>query len=157
MVQALARGEHECNGRKCMDCGFHCYTHHDASAGPVYVAEALRKPKGVTAQAFPAVIAKVRSDLAIQNRKCAHALQNLGNVPHVFLQFGNFVENLPFVRVRECAVCYEVNRKFCGMLFRMIGSKGHIRRAHSLKGGQDFLCPGVRVYLVIAMGASAGS
>lgn len=59
MVQALARGEYECNGRKCLECGFHCYNHHDTSTGPVYVAEALRKPKGVSAKDFPAVIAAI--------------------------------------------------------------------------------------------------
>lgn len=59
MVQALARGEHECNGRKCLECGFYCYNHHDTSAGPVYVAEALRKPKGVSVKDFPAVIAAI--------------------------------------------------------------------------------------------------
>ena len=66
MRQALARGEHECNGKKCLACGFHCYKRHDTSAGPVYVAELLRRPKGVTAAAFPGIIAAI--DAATLNR-----------------------------------------------------------------------------------------
>jgi len=58
MEQALARGEIECNGKKCMNCGFRCYKRHNGP-GPVFIAEALRRPKGVTAQAFPAVIAAI--------------------------------------------------------------------------------------------------
>lgn len=57
MRAALARGEHECNGRKCMECGFHCYAHH--AGGPVFVAEALRCPKGIKKADFPAVIAAI--------------------------------------------------------------------------------------------------
>lgn len=59
MITALARGEHECNGRKCMECGFHCYRRHTEHSGPVYVAEALRKPKGVSVKDFPAVLAAI--------------------------------------------------------------------------------------------------
>lgn len=58
MEKALARGEHECNGRKCMLCGFHCYHQHNGP-GPVYVAEALRKPAGIKKADFPAVIAAI--------------------------------------------------------------------------------------------------
>lgn len=58
MRLALARGEHECNGKKCMDCNFYCYRHHDGP-GPVYIAEALRRPKGITAAQFPAIIAAI--------------------------------------------------------------------------------------------------
>lgn len=59
MEEALARGEFPCNGRKCMECRFRCYQRHDASNGPVFIAEALRRPKGVSAKAFPAVIAAI--------------------------------------------------------------------------------------------------
>lgn len=59
MKEALARGEFPCNGRKCMDCGFRCYQRHNGAQGPVYIAEALRRPKGVSAKAFPAVIAAI--------------------------------------------------------------------------------------------------
>lgn len=59
MRRALARGEHECNGKKCMDCGFYCYRKHTETAGPVYVAEALRKPKGIKKEAFPGIIAAI--------------------------------------------------------------------------------------------------
>lgn len=59
MEEALARGEFPCNGRKCMACGFRCYQRNAARKGPVYIAEALRRPKGVSAKAFPAVIAAI--------------------------------------------------------------------------------------------------
>lgn len=55
MLRALARGEHECNGKKCMDCNFYCYRHHDGP-GPVYIAEALRKPTSIKKSDFPKVI-----------------------------------------------------------------------------------------------------
>lgn len=58
MEKALARGEHECNGRKCMICGFHCYQKH-SGPGPVYVAEALRKPTGIKKADFPAILAAI--------------------------------------------------------------------------------------------------
>lgn len=58
MQKALARGEHECNGRKCMLCGFHCYQKH-SGPGPVYVAEALRKPAGIKKADFPAILAAI--------------------------------------------------------------------------------------------------
>lgn len=57
MKRALARGEHECNGKKCIACGFYCYRRHEGA--PVYVAEALRRPKGITAAQFPAIIAAI--------------------------------------------------------------------------------------------------
>lgn len=59
MEEAILRGEFPCNGRKCMECGFHCYQRHNARKGPVYIAEALRRPKGVTAKSFPDVIAAI--------------------------------------------------------------------------------------------------
>lgn len=59
MRRALARGEHECNGRKCMDCGFYCYHKHTETSGPVYVAEALRKPQAVKKSDFPKVLAAI--------------------------------------------------------------------------------------------------
>lgn len=59
MKRALARGEHECNGKKCMDCGFYCYRKHTETSSPVYVAEALRKPGSVKKEAFPAIIAAI--------------------------------------------------------------------------------------------------
>lgn len=59
IAAAMARGEFPCNGRKCRDCGFRCYQRHDARKGPVYIAEALRRPKGVSSKAFPAVIAAI--------------------------------------------------------------------------------------------------
>lgn len=58
MERAIARGEHECNGKKCMECGFYCYKHHDGP-GPVYVAEALRKPNGIAKADFPGIIAAI--------------------------------------------------------------------------------------------------
>ena len=72
MRRALARGEHECNGRKCMNCGFHCYRiHRSENAGPVYVAEALRKPGEISAKAWPAVVASI--DAATLDRQPAEA------------------------------------------------------------------------------------
>lgn len=59
MRRALARGEHECNGKKCIECNFYCYRKHAETAGPVYVAEALRKPKGIKKEALPAIIAAI--------------------------------------------------------------------------------------------------
>lgn len=58
MEKALTRGERECNGRKCMMCGFHCY-HQHSGPGPVYVAEALRKPAGIKKADFPAILAAI--------------------------------------------------------------------------------------------------
>lgn len=52
MAAALARGEHECNGKKCMACGFFCYRRHDTSRGPVRVAEALRPAAGMKPDRF---------------------------------------------------------------------------------------------------------
>lgn len=44
ITRALARDEFPCNGKKCKECGFRCYRKPANTAGPVYVAEALRKP-----------------------------------------------------------------------------------------------------------------
>lgn len=59
MTEALRRGEHECNGKKCMECGFKCYKTHSEPGMPLYIAEALRKPKGISKTAFPGIIAAI--------------------------------------------------------------------------------------------------
>lgn len=66
MKTALARNEHECNGRKCIECKYYCYHHHDTTSGPVHVAEALRKPKGIKKESFPALVAAI--DAATLNK-----------------------------------------------------------------------------------------
>ena len=52
MRAALARREHECNGRKCIACGFRCYHAARTNGGPLYVAEALRKPSKLSKTEF---------------------------------------------------------------------------------------------------------
>lgn len=72
MRRALARGEVECNGRKCLECGFHCYRiRRSENAGPVYVAEALRKPGEISSKAWPGVVASI--DAATLDRQPAEA------------------------------------------------------------------------------------
>lgn len=71
MAEALARGEHECNGKKCMACNFFCYRKHSDHKGPVYVAEALRKPGEISAKAWPTVVASI--DAATMDRQPAKA------------------------------------------------------------------------------------
>lgn len=58
MTEALKRGEYACNGLKCLACGFHCYHRHDGP-GPVYVAEALRRPAKVSKADFLAILAAI--------------------------------------------------------------------------------------------------
>lgn len=55
---AIARGERECNGRKCMDCEFKCYKHSD-KPGPVFVAELLRKPRAMKTADFSVLVAQI--------------------------------------------------------------------------------------------------
>ena len=59
MIEALKRGEHDCNGKKCQHCGFYCYKRHDTSAGPVRVAEALRPAAGMNPERFAEVCALI--------------------------------------------------------------------------------------------------
>lgn len=58
MEKALARGEIECNGKKCMACGFRCYTRPEKQ-GTVYIAEALRKPAKKSASEFAEMIKRI--------------------------------------------------------------------------------------------------
>lgn len=55
---AIGRGERECNGRKCKDCGYQCYKHID-KPGPVFVAELLRKPRTTKAANFSSLVTQI--------------------------------------------------------------------------------------------------
>lgn len=59
MKKALARGERECNGKKCRDCGFSCYMTGRTASGPVYVAEALRKPSRAKKETFDDIVRRI--------------------------------------------------------------------------------------------------
>lgn len=71
MVEALARGEHECNGKKCMACNFFCYRKHNDHKGPIYIAEAIRRPNMINSKNWLATLAAI--DAATLDRQPAEA------------------------------------------------------------------------------------
>lgn len=59
ILSAIARGEHECNGKKCRDCGFYCYTKATHANGPAHIAEALRRPYYMSKAKFAELCAQI--------------------------------------------------------------------------------------------------
>jgi len=54
---AILAGAHECNGRRCRECGYTCYLMQRRQAGPVYIAEYLRAGKAQRAAILEAYAA----------------------------------------------------------------------------------------------------
>lgn len=57
---AIQRGERECNGAHCNECGYKCYQLQQRTEdAPVYVAEVLRRPKNMTKVDFMALCDRI--------------------------------------------------------------------------------------------------
>lgn len=59
IAAAIAAGSRECNGKKCLACGFKCYKERRTEAGPVHVAEVLRKPRSMKENEFSDLCARI--------------------------------------------------------------------------------------------------
>jgi len=57
-ADAIAAGAWACNGRKCSDCGFHCYLSAERPAEPQNIAELLRCSKAMRAAVLQAYAAE---------------------------------------------------------------------------------------------------
>jgi hypothetical protein len=55
---AIAAGGHECNGRKCRNCGFTCYL-MQRPAQPLHIAEVLRCSKAARVEILAAYRARL--------------------------------------------------------------------------------------------------
>jgi hypothetical protein len=60
-LEAIASGAHECNGRKCKECGWNCYNARKNAEGLQHVAEYLRTNKAKRSAVMEAYTAKKES------------------------------------------------------------------------------------------------